>query len=159
MKRKFDLEEVRKTIAEAGPSTKVYIGVDSERYKKNGRFVADFIQVVVVHIEGKHGAKIFAKVDTEDDYDQKLSRPFTRMMTETYKAAELYLAIEDVLIDKEFEIHLDINKDEQHGSSCAATSAIGYIKGVCGITPQLKPQAFAASYAADRAKELGLTSA
>jgi predicted RNase H-related nuclease YkuK (DUF458 family) len=31
--------------------------------------------------------------------------------------------------------------------------AIGYIKGVCGKTPKLKPEAFAASYAADRLKE------
>ena len=54
------------------------------------------------------------------------------------------------------EIHLDINPDEQYGSSCVAQQAIGYIRGVCNVVPMIKPYAFAASGAADRIKELRL---
>jgi predicted RNase H-related nuclease YkuK (DUF458 family) len=52
------------------------------------------------------------------------------------------------------EVHLDINPDEQHGSSCVISQAVGYIKGTCNVVPFVKPQAFAASYAADRLKNL-----
>ncbi len=156
MKRTFDIEEVKAAILASDIDTKVYIGVDSEPYKKGGKYYADYIQVVVLHLNGRHGAKIYAKVDTQEGHDRLLSKPFTRMMSETYKAAELYLALEDALIDREFEIHLDINRDAKHGSSCAATAAIGYIKGVCGVNPQLKPESWSASYAADRARDIGL---
>jgi predicted RNase H-related nuclease YkuK (DUF458 family) len=32
--------------------------------------------------------------------------------------------------------------------------AVGYIKGTCNVIPMVKPNAFAASYAADRLKEV-----
>jgi predicted RNase H-related nuclease YkuK (DUF458 family) len=59
-----------------------------------------------------------------------------------------------VLIDRDVEVHLDINPDEEHGSNCVINQAIGYIKGTCNVVPLVKPQAFAASYAADRFKGL-----
>jgi predicted RNase H-related nuclease YkuK (DUF458 family) len=49
-------------------------------------------------------------------------------------------------------VHLDINPDEMHGSSCVINEAVGYIKGMCNVIPLVKPNAFAASYAADRYK-------
>jgi hypothetical protein len=41
-----------------------------------------------------------------------------------------------------------------YGSSCVINEAIGYIKGMCNVVPLVKPNAFAASYAADRYKGL-----
>jgi predicted RNase H-related nuclease YkuK (DUF458 family) len=41
-----------------------------------------------------------------------------------------------------------------HGSSCVINEAVGYIRGVCNVVPFVKPNAFAASYAADRYKSL-----
>lgn len=158
MKRKFNIEEIREVIANSSEATKIYIGVDSERYKKNGVFYADYISAVVVHIDGCKGGRIFADISTERDYDNKLSRPFTRMMTEVYKAAELYLKLEDVLAGKHFEIHLDINPSDEYGSSCAVQQAIGYIRGTCNVTPKVKPASWAASTAADRGKEFALAS-
>jgi len=75
-------------------------------------------------------------------------------MTEVYKVSELYLKLGEVLEDRQVEVHLDINPDEMHGSSCVISQAIGYIKGTCNVTPLVKPNAFAASYAADRFKGL-----
>jgi len=156
--RKLDLTEVKNFIQAQSLETKIYIGADSERYQKviDGRnqWFADYILVVVVHIDGCHGCKIFGEVQTERDYDAKASRPSTRLMTEVYKVAELFIKMEDVLDGRDVEVHLDINPNEMYTSSIVVQQAVGYIKGVCNITPRVKPNAFAASYAADRFKSV-----
>ena len=75
-------------------------------------------------------------------------------MNEVYKVSQLYLDLADVLEDRLVEVHLDINPNELHGSSCVINEAIGYIRGTCNVIPLVKPQAFAASYAADRFKSI-----
>ena len=152
--RKINLEEVRQFITSQSPETKVYLGCDSERFKLDGIWYADYILAIVVHIDGKHGCKLFGEVQRERDYDQKVSRPRFRLMNEAYKLSELYLKLADVLEDRHVEIHLDINPSEKHGSYCALQEAIGYIRGTCNVVPMVKPNAFAASYAADRYKSL-----
>jgi predicted RNase H-related nuclease YkuK (DUF458 family) len=64
------------------------------------------------------------------------------------------LKLQDVLDGRDVEVHLDINPDEDHGSSVVISQAVGYIKGTCNVIPFVKPDAFAASYAADRFKSL-----
>ena len=75
-------------------------------------------------------------------------------MNEVYKAVDVYLELIDAIGDRESHIHLDLNVSEKHGSSCVTQEAIGYVRGVCGIEPNVKPTAFAASYAADRFTEI-----
>lgn len=128
---------------------KVYIGTDSKRYRKDNVWYAKFATAVVIHREANHGCKVFIVQSTERDFDAKKSRPMNRMMTEAYKTTEVYEQLKEVLANKQVEIHLDINPSEIHGSNCALTSAVGYIKGVCDITPKVKPFALAASFAAD----------
>ena len=152
--RKIDIDEVRAFIEAQTPETKIYIGGDSERFMLNGAWYADYIMVVVVHINGNNGCKIFGEVQRERDYDQKKDRPRMRLMNEVYKIAELYQKLHDVLEDRVVEVHLDINPDEHYGSSCVINEAVGYIKGMCNVVPLVKPNAFAASYAADRFKGL-----
>ena len=108
--------------------------------------------VIVVHINGNNGCKIFGEVQRERDWDKKRDKPRMRLMNEVYKIAELYLKLNDVLEDREVEVHLDINPNEMHGSSCVINEAVGYIRGMCNVIPMVKPKAFAASYAADRYK-------
>ena len=152
--RKLDLDEVREFIEAQSPETKIYIGCDSERMKIDKVWYADYITAIVVHINGNNGCKLFGEVIRERDYDQKQSRPRYRLMNEVYKVSELYLRLADVLVDRNVEVHLDINPNEMTGSSCVINEAIGYIKGTCNVIPLVKPQAFAASYAADRLKSL-----
>lgn len=154
MTKKLDIEAITQFIEAQGPDTKIYLGCDSERYKKNGVWYDDFILAIVVHIDGRHGCKIFGEVQTERDYDQRADRPSLRLMTEVYKVADLYLQLAEVLHDRHVEVHLDINPDEEAGSSIVISQAIGYIKGVCNVVPFVKPKAFAATYAADRFKSL-----
>jgi len=152
--KKLNLEEVKAFIDAQTPETKIYLGVDSERFNMNGIWYADYITAIVVHINGNNGCKIFGEVQRERDYDQKKSKPRYRLMNEVYKVSELYLKLADVLDGREVEVHLDINPNEMHGSSCVINEAVGYIRGTCNVIPLVKPNAFAASYAADRYKGL-----
>ena len=152
--RKINIKEVSDFINSQSLETKIYLGCDSERFRMNGVWYADYILAIVVHINGKHGCKLFGEVVRERDYDQKQNRPSYRLMNEVYKVSELYLKLSEVLIDRDVEVHLDLNPDEDHGSNCVINQAIGYIKGTCNIVPMVKPQALAASYAADRFKGL-----
>jgi predicted RNase H-related nuclease YkuK (DUF458 family) len=152
--RKINLDEVREFITKQTPETKIYIGCDSERFKIDKVWYADYILAIVVHMNGNNGCKLFGEVHRERDYDQKQNRPRYRLMNEVYKASELYLKLADVLEGRDVEVHLDINPSELHGSNCVINEAIGYIRGTCNVVPMIKPHAFAASYAADRFKEL-----
>ena len=152
--RKINLEEVTAFIKAQTPETKIYLGCDSERVKIDGKWHADYILAIVVHINGNNGCKLFGEVQRERVWDAKPGKPAMRLMTEVYKVSELYLKLADVLEGREVEVHLDINPDEQYGSSCVISQAVGYIKGTCNVIPFVKPEAFAASYAADRFKSL-----
>jgi hypothetical protein len=108
----------------------------------------------VIHINGNNGCRIFGEVTRERDYDQRQDRPSMRLMNEVYRVSELFQNLAPALTNREVEVHLDINPNELHGSSCVIQQAIGYIRGTCNVIPMVKPQAFAASYAADRFRNL-----
>jgi predicted RNase H-related nuclease YkuK (DUF458 family) len=152
--KKLDLDQVKKYIDAQTPETKIYLGCDSERIKIDGEWYADYVLAIVVHINGNNGCKLFGEVQRERVWDAKPGKPAQRLMTEVYKVSELYLKLAEVLEGREVEVHLDINPDEEYGSSCVISQAVGYIKGVCNVIPFVKPEAFAASYAADRFKGL-----
>jgi predicted RNase H-related nuclease YkuK (DUF458 family) len=152
--RKFNIEEIINFINAQTPETRIYIGVDSERIKVGQVWYADYTAAIVVHIGGNNGCKLFGEVTRERDYDQKANRPNTRLMTEVYKVSELYLKLADVLEDRLVEVHLDINPKDEHASSNVVSQAIGYIRGTCNVVPLVKPEAFAATYAADRFRGL-----
>lgn len=151
---RIDIDEVKEFILRQSSDTKIYIGGDSERIMVNNQWYADYTLAVVVHIDGKHGCKIFGDIQRERDYEKSKDKPRMRLMTEVYKIAELYLQLGDVLEDRYVEVHLDINPNEKYGSSCVVQEAIGYIRGMCNVVPMVKPRAFAASYCADRLKEI-----
>ena len=152
--KNINIEEVKEFIAAQSPETKIYIGGDSERFNMKGLWYADYTLAVVVHYSGNRGCKIFGEVQRERDFDQQKDKPRLRLMNETFKIAELYLKLAEVLEDRKVEVHLDINPDDNHGSSCVINEATGYIRGMCNVVPMVKPNAFAASYAADRLKEI-----
>ena len=152
--RKIDIDEVKDFILAQSPETKIYLGADSERFNIGNDWYADYTLAIVVHINGNNGCKIFGEVQRERDYDQKKNRPRMRLMNEVYKVADLYQKLHEVLEDRDVQIHLDINPNEMHGSSCVINEATGYIRGMCNVIPMVKPQAFAASYCADRLKHI-----
>jgi predicted RNase H-related nuclease YkuK (DUF458 family) len=148
--KSLNLEEVKAFIDAQSPETKIYIGSDSERLRIQGQWYADYMIAICVHIDGRRGCKVFGEVTRERDYDQRKDRPAQRLMNEVYKVAEVFSKLREVIDDREMEVHLDINPDKVHGSSCVLQQAIGYIRGTCNVIPLVKPNAFAASFAADR---------
>ena len=151
---KLDLDKVKKFIQNSSDTSKIYIGCDSERFKLQGTWHADYCVAIVIHLEGKHGCKVFGTVTRETDYDSKPGRPALRLMNEVYKVSEMYEILQEVIGKRYCEVHLDINPEDRFGSSCVVNQAIGYIRGTCNMTPRVKPEAFAASICADRLKEL-----
>lgn len=149
----MNLDEVRAFIQEQTPETKIYLGGDSERFQIDGVWHADYALVVVVHKDGNKGCRVFGKITRERDYDQQKDKPRMRLMNEVMKVCQLYIDLEDALENREVEVHLDINPNKEHGSSCVIQEAIGYVKGMCNVVPLVKPNAWAASYAADRFKD------
>ena len=151
---KININTVAEFIKAQTPETKIYLGCDSERVRVQNKWYADYVLAIVVHINSNNGCKLFGEVQRERVYDAKPGKPSMRLMTEVYKVSELYLKLAEVLEGRQVEVHLDINPNEMHGSSCVISQAIGYIKGTCNVVPFVKPAAFAASYAADRFKGL-----
>lgn len=152
VKKSINIEKVKEIIQNSSLTTKFYIGSDSVRYKRRGVWVADYATVLIVHIDGNKGGSIHHQIITQPDFDQNKSRPSLRLMNEVYLTSDLFLKLEDVFVNRldNVEIHLDINPDKEHGSSCVINEAIGYIRGTCDIEPKVKPDSFAASFGADR---------
>ena len=153
IRKQLNIEEVKAFINAQSPETKVYLGGDSERFQIDGVWYADYISVIVVHKDGNKGCKVFGGIDRERDYDQQKDKPKMRLMSEVMKVCQLYQDLHEVLEDREVEIHIDINPDLKHGSSCVIQEAVGYVRGMCNIVPMVKPNAWCASYAADRFKD------
>lgn len=140
------IEEVKEYIRNCSKESSIYIGCDSKRFgRKNKRFVA-YACVVLVHLDTKHGAKMFKFEKVERDYESLRQR----MMNEAIMACEVGYEVRECCGDRTFEIHLDINPDKRHKSSIAIKEATGMVLGMFGQDAKVKPDAFAASTAADR---------
>ena len=146
------LAQVKDYLKSAPKTSKVYIGCDSSRKKdrETGFWFATYTTVVVIHVENSKGCKVFCETEIKRDYDKEARKPSLRMMNEAYCVVEAYGQLEEELLEFDVEAHLDINPDPMYGSSCAYGSAKGYVAGVTGLEVKTKPEAFAASYAADR---------
>lgn len=147
--QKIDIEELKQFIADQSPESKIYIGCDSFRRKKDGVWYAHYTTVVVVHMDSRHGCRVFGDISSERDYDRKKNRPAMRLMNEVYRTVALFEQLLEVIGERYVELHLDINPNKMHGSSCVVDQAIGYVKGVAGFAPKVKPDGWAATHCAD----------
>ena len=48
---RLNLEEVKEFIRKQSPETKIYLGADSERFRMDNKWYADYTLAVVVHID------------------------------------------------------------------------------------------------------------
>lgn len=146
MNREQEIEKLKLAISESSEETKVYVGCDSKRYP-DGK--VKYATVVILHINGNNGCNMFSFIDNEKDYN-KASNPRMRLVNEAYKAVDLASQIMEVVGNRHFELHLDLNTDPKYKSNSAVKEALGYVIGVLGFDPKLKPYAWASSTAADR---------
>jgi uncharacterized protein len=139
-------DEARTAIINSGPSSSVYVGTDSIRYKKGGKWFAKYSTVIVLHMDSKHGCKLFHESVSMPDYGNLKQR----LLNEVTFAITAATEIIDVIGNRHIEIHLDINPSPEHKSNVVVKEALGYVLGSLGLNAKIKPNAFAASYAADR---------
>lgn len=156
----FDYAEIKRFIRNQHPDSRVYLGCDSVRNEVRGKTFAVYSTVVVVHkAEGggiMRGCKVFTSTVRLPDYGKvirsgKMANLKARMMQEVAFTLEAFDGLMDVLEDRHWEIHVDINSDENAESHVAYNDARGYVLGVTGKEPKMKPDGPAASFAADAA--------
>lgn len=142
----FDIEKIKAEIAASSAETAIYIGADSKQYKRYGEKQIVYCTVVIVHRDGNKGAKIFKSLETQPDYGNFRQR----LMHEVELAVSIGYELAETIGDRPFQIHLDINPDPSHKSSILVKEASGWVLGMFGQKPVLKPDAFAASSVSDR---------
>jgi len=141
------IKAVQTFAVDISDRTKVYVGADSRRKRKEaGVWQINYTTCAVFHLNGCNGAKVFADVERERDFHGNMQ---LRLMGEVYRAVELYQSVIEVIESERVEIHLDLNPSPRYKSSSVVQQAIGYVKGVTGKDPLVKPSAWAASTCAD----------
>lgn len=134
------MEEVLQFINKSPTTSKIYVGCDSRQAGRNTLFVT----VIVVHIEGNKGGKVFYF----KEYVPRISSTRWRLIQETHYATGKALEIKDYIGDRELVVHLDYHPSDQHRSNSVVKEAVGYVLGQ-GLQYALKPEAVASSCAAD----------
>lgn len=141
----FDVEEIATAIRNSSPTTAIYIGCDSKVYSDKDTKKIAFATVVIVHRDGSHGAKIYKSISTGYKMEMK-----QRLMKEVELAIEIGYKLLDDIGDRPFQIHLDVNPDPRYASNAVVREATGYVLGMFGFPPILKPDAWASSSVSDR---------
>jgi predicted RNase H-related nuclease YkuK (DUF458 family) len=138
-------DKARAAILNSSPQSSIYIGCDSIRYKIKDKWFAKYSTVIVVHMDSKHGCKLFHESVDLPDYGNLKQRLLNEVMYAITAATEVI----DVVGDRHIEVHLDINPSPEHKSNVAVKEALGYVKGQLGLDAVIKPHAFAATHCAD----------
>ena len=135
-----------KAIKASSPDARVYIGCDSYRYKKRGKpgWRARYSVVVVLH-HPRDGCSIFYNSEIREDYGDLMKR----LLTEVELAVNAATEIVDHLGGRNLEIHLDINESPKHKSHIAVQAARGWVRGMFGFDPKLKPDSWAGTHVSD----------
>lgn len=147
--KEIDYGKVREEIMAEPASTSIYIGCDS---KETSRSHTRFITCVVIHHKSCNGAKCYF----ESIIEHRLMPLKERLLKEVHFAVKNALelvesAMVDIdgnVVDRNFEVHLDINPKKEHGSNVVFKQAVGFVEGQ-GLKAVVKPYSYAASAIAD----------
>ncbi len=138
--RNLCYETVISAIEDLSERSSIYIGCDSKLAGQHTLFGL----VVILHIDSSKGGMCFAqtmKVDRRMEIKE-------RLMKEVEHAVICATRVQHVVRNRRFEVHLDINPSPDHLSNSILKTALGYVRGQ-GLNCRIKPEAFAASTAAD----------
>ena len=155
-------ERVKERILKASKSSSFYIGSDSSVYRrdrrdkhgnvlrdKNGKVLVDkyakYSLIFIIHYDSNKGCGWEQTVYELPEYGNLKQR----LLNEANYAIGLAVEIMDLIGDRHLEVHFDINPDPRHKSNVAVKEALAYARGM-GLDARIKPEAFAASYAADK---------
>lgn len=124
------ITEAKKNLTE---DTKVFIGCDSSVKKGEATYIVALI------LYRKDFCRVYKTMHKLPDYGNIKARMLQEAAFAIQTALELNVPA---------EIHLDINPNPKFKSNAALKEALAYVKGM-GLQAKVKPEAFAASCAAD----------
>ncbi len=110
--------------------------------------------VIIVHKDSSKGCSLFKNAVVMQDWGSDKS-PKQRLLNEVMFAVNATLEVRDIIGERDYEVHLDINPNKRYKSFVAVKEALGYVMGNLGIEAKIKPNAFAAMHAADHLVRLG----
>lgn len=120
---------------------KIYIGVDSQNYITYTRYVA--VIVMRLHKNGAH--ELVARINLDKIYDVRY-----KLLREADVMGQVVRQFKSFFVENniEFECHMDYNRATNLRSNGVVKEAESYLK-TQGVNFELKPEAWAASTAAD----------
>lgn len=133
--------EAREEIPRSSQNSAIYIGCDSIAIAYNK---IHYSTVIVLHKDSNKGCRVFHNSVTLPNYGSMRAK----LLMEVQYSLEAFYAIENVIGERHVEIHLDLNSDPKHASNVVTAEAIGWVRSA-GVTARIKPEAFAATHAAD----------
>lgn len=143
-----DLKKAIESELASFPGTELHIGSDSQQVGKD----TEYVTVVVIHRPGKGGRVFFCR-----ERMPRIKELRERLWKEVWRSTELAMELtttpdigEPVAEIKVTAIHIDANVDPQHKSSKYVEELAGLAMGQ-GFKAIVKPEAWAASHAADHA--------
>jgi predicted RNase H-related nuclease YkuK (DUF458 family) len=136
----INYDEVKDYIRNSSKESAVYVGVDSQQFRKFSKFAL----AIIVHIDSSHGAKVFVETYTCD----RIKEMKVRLMKEVELVVNASMELVDVVGKRKFEVHIDINPNPAHKSNGVIREAMGFVTGM-GLNCIVKPYSFAATHAAD----------
>ena len=153
--KELNMEEIKTAIRASSNESSIYIGCDSQ---VKSRFV-EFVLVVVIHFDTKHGAKVFYSKykdtfygrsikDKKANKEDQLKILRMRLWKEVELSSGLALELVDCIGERNLQVHLDLNSDVKFKSSTIVSEAMSYITAL-GFDCKNKPESWAATYAAD----------
>jgi predicted RNase H-related nuclease YkuK (DUF458 family) len=153
------LEKLIEAELAKGYILNISVGTDSQRYGRKGNYKFATV-ILITTAEDLGGGVVVGRggmIISTTYYNQFKAKGSDkelvneRMVYEVGKSVEVAYEIAPLLdlYEIPLEIHADINPDPMHDSNKALQHAIGYILGM-GYSFKIKPDAYAASSAADR---------
>ena len=138
--KEFDFDEIREKIAKTSAETGIYVGCDAKIFGQTTRFIT----VIVIHHDSCRGSSLFyetVKVNRAMAIREKLWK-------EVELAGQAASAIAEVVAERPFCVHLDLNGNPHHKSNSLVKAAVAYIEAL-GFNAVIKPNAFTATHVAD----------
>ncbi len=132
--------------AKNGNKIKVCIGSDSQVYGRR----TDYATVILFHREGRGGFMLINSAASINKHERKKMLR-ERLLTESVRSIEIAYHLCE-LFDRynvDLEVHADINTNPRFKSNESLSEAMGYILSM-GFTFKAKPEAYAASYCANK---------
>lgn len=148
------IEKAKRAILESSQTSSVYIGCDSKKFRKHGRWFARYVTVIIIHRDSSKGCILFHDTQVLEDFSAP-KQPKVRMLNEVMFAVNAAHEVLPEIGSRHWELHVDINPNPKYRSNAAVKEALGYVRGNLGVEAKIKPEAFAAMHAADHLVRLG----